>query len=95
MKLSLQEVEHVAQLARIGLTDEEKEMFRDQLSAILEYMEKLNELNTSQISPTAQVITLGNVMRSDEVGPCLSQEEVLANAPKKEQGCFRVQPVLE
>jgi aspartyl-tRNA(Asn)/glutamyl-tRNA(Gln) amidotransferase subunit C len=85
----------VAQLAQLGLTAEEKELFREQLSSILEYAERLQELDTSQIPPTATVLPLGNVMRDDRVQPSLPLDDVLANAPAVEDQCFRVPVVLE
>jgi aspartyl-tRNA(Asn)/glutamyl-tRNA(Gln) amidotransferase subunit C len=95
VKLSLAQVEHVAQLARLALSDEEKELFREQLSAILEYAERLQTLDTDEIPPTATVLPLENIMRDDEVRPSLPLEDVLANAPDVEDGCFRVPVVLE
>jgi len=95
MILSREEVERVAELARLTLTEEEKERYREQLSAILEYAQKLNVLDVSNIPPTAQVLPLQNVMRPDEPAPSLSQDEVLANAPQVEAGSFRVQAILE
>jgi aspartyl-tRNA(Asn)/glutamyl-tRNA(Gln) amidotransferase subunit C len=94
-KLSVAEVEHIAELAKLGLTDEEKRTFQEQLSAILEYFETLQEVDTSAIPPTATVLPLRNVMREDEVQPSLSPEEVLANAPEREDDSFRVHAVLE
>ena len=95
MRLSREEVEHIAELAKLGLTEEEVEQFSQQLSAILEYAQMLQELETEAIPPTAQVITLQNVMRPDEVRPSFAQEDVLANAPAAEKGCFKVHAVLE
>lgn len=95
MPITLQDVEHIAHLARLGLTDEEKATLQDQLSAILEHMRALNQLDTSEISPTAQVIPLHNVMRADEVRPSLAREAVLANAPDRDADFLRVPPVLE
>ncbi len=95
MKLSRAEVEHIAELAKLGLTEEEKERFREQLSAILEYAGMLQQLDTEAISPTATVLPLQNVMRPDEVAPSFSQEEILANAPNAAGGCFRVPAILE
>ena len=94
-KLSLTEVEHVADLARLALTDEEKELFREQLSSILAYAERLQQLDTRDIPPTATVLPLQNVLRQDEVRPSLSREDVLANASQAEEGHFRVPAVLE
>ena len=94
-KLSLTQVEHVAELARLALTDEEKELFREQLSSILAYAERLQQLDTRDIPPTATVLPLQNVLREDEVRPSLSREDALANAPQVEEGHFRVPAVLE
>ena len=94
-KLSLEEVEHIAQLARLRLSEAEKEMFRDQLSAILEYAEVLNRLDTSGIPPMTSALPLSNVMRVDQVRPALPPEDALANAPEAEDDQFRVRAVLE
>jgi aspartyl-tRNA(Asn)/glutamyl-tRNA(Gln) amidotransferase subunit C len=94
VKLSLEQVDHVADLARLALTDQERETFRLQLSAILEYVEKLRQLDTSDIPLTATVLPLENVMRDDEARSSLPVEDVLANAPAVEDGCFRVPVVL-
>jgi aspartyl-tRNA(Asn)/glutamyl-tRNA(Gln) amidotransferase subunit C len=94
-KLSLTEVEHVADLARLALTDEEKERFREQLSSILTYAARLQQLDTRDIPPTATVLPLHNVLRDDEVRPSLSREDALANAPQVDDDCFRVPAVLE
>ena len=95
MKLSLAQVEHVADLAQLTLSDQEKELFREQLSSILEYAQRLQQLDTSAIPPTATVLPLENVMRDDLVRPSLPREDVLANAPHTEDGYFRVPVVLE
>ncbi|MCR4408402.1 MAG: Asp-tRNA(Asn)/Glu-tRNA(Gln) amidotransferase subunit GatC [Anaerolineae bacterium] len=95
MKLTREEVEHIAELAKIGLTEEEKALFQEQLSAILEYAEMLQRVDTSAIPPTATVLPLRNVMRPDEPHPSLPREDVLANAPQSEDGCFRVKVILE
>lgn len=94
MRLSRAEVEHIAELVKLALTGEEKEVFALQLSSILEHFQALQALDTTGIPPTAQVITLKNVMRADEVTPCLSPEEALANAPQAEKGYFKVPTVL-
>jgi len=95
MKLSREEVLHIALLARLGLTEDEVDRFKEQLSNILENFEVLQKIDTSGIPPTAQSIALQNVVRSDEVADSLPQSEVLANAPRKEGEFFRVRPVLE
>ena len=94
-KLSLEEVEHIAELARLNLSSDEKEMFRDQLSAVLEYADALNRLDTSGVPPMTSALPLSNVVRPDEVKPSLPTEDALANAPDADQGQFRVQAVLE
>jgi aspartyl-tRNA(Asn)/glutamyl-tRNA(Gln) amidotransferase subunit C len=95
MKLSREEVLHIARLARLGLTGEEVGRFREQLSNILENFEVLRQVDTAGVPPTAQAIALQTVMRDDEVTPSLPTAEVLANAPRREGDCFRVRAVLE
>ena len=95
MALTLEDVEHVARLARLDLTADEKEAFREQLSAILGYAQLLEQIDISRVSPTATVLPMRNVMREDEVRPSLPQDLVLANAPDSDQGYFRVRAVLD
>jgi aspartyl-tRNA(Asn)/glutamyl-tRNA(Gln) amidotransferase subunit C len=95
MKLSRAEVEHIAELAKLELTEEEKIKFCEQLSAILEYAEMLQQLDTEALPPTATVLPLQNVMRPDEVASSFPQEDILANAPDAAEGCFRVRAILE
>jgi aspartyl-tRNA(Asn)/glutamyl-tRNA(Gln) amidotransferase subunit C len=95
MLISLEEVDHVATLARLGLGSEERERMRNQLSSILAYVETLNELDTSGVSPSDQVIPLLNVMRDDTPRPGLSTEDALANAPDVVDDYFAVPAVLE
>lgn len=95
MKLSREEVKHIALLARLGLSEEEMEKFRGQLSNILENFEVLKQVDTSDVPPTAYPISLENVVREDEAAPSFTQSEILANAPHQEEGCFRVRAVLE
>ncbi len=95
MSLTLEEVEHIAGLARLELSAEEKERFRVQLSAILEYAASLQELDTSDIPPTSSVLPERSGLRADEATSCLTRAELLANAPQVEDGQFRVPPVLE
>ena len=94
MILSRKEVEHVALLARLELTEEEKEAYTHQLNAILDFMRQLDELDTSGVEPMAHVLPLVNVMREDEVRPGLSREEALAGAPDADQGQFRVPKIV-
>jgi aspartyl-tRNA(Asn)/glutamyl-tRNA(Gln) amidotransferase subunit C len=93
--ISREDVAHVAHLARLGLSDEELGRMQVQLSHILETISQLAEVDTSQISPTAQVIALENVMRDDEVRPPMSRDAALANAPLREGPMLRVPVVLE
>ena len=94
MRLTIADVEHVAALARLGLSDAEKERMRDQLSSILDHIAALEEIDTAAIPPTAQVIALTNVLRDDQVRPSLPVEEVLANAPRRSGGFFEVHTPL-
>jgi len=95
MKLSREDVLHIALLARLGLTEDEVDKFREQLSHILEAFEILQQVDTAGVPPTAQSIPLQNVMREDAVAPSLPQDEVLANAPRREGEFLRVRAVLE
>ena len=94
-KLSIQEVEAIAELAKLTLTDEEKMLFQEQLSDILDYAEMLQQLDTTNIPPTASAIPLKNVMRPDVVELSLENEDALFNAPQAEDGSFRVKAVLD
>ena len=93
MQISREEVLHVARLARLALTEEEVERFRDQLSAILEAVGKVSELDLEGIPPTSHPLDLVNVFAEDEPRPSLSREDALANAPDRERGFFGVPPV--
>jgi len=95
MKLSREEVLHIARLARLGLTDAEVNKLSQQLSKILESFEVLQQVDTSGVPPTAQPNTLQNVLKEDKIKPSLSQGEVLANAPYRDNEFFRVRAVLE
>ena len=95
MKLSREEVLHIARLARLGLTEVDLERLSEQLSNILENFQILEQVDTTNVPPTAQSIPLQNVTRPDEVAASLDQNEVLANAPKQEGEFFRVKAVLE
>ncbi|HEY7064467.1 MAG TPA: Asp-tRNA(Asn)/Glu-tRNA(Gln) amidotransferase subunit GatC [Chloroflexota bacterium] len=95
MAISRDDVDHVAYLARLGLDEDERERLRAELDQILGYMQVLQQLDTSAIPPTAQVIPLHNVMRPDDPRPCLPVDVALANAPAREENYFRVAPVLE
>ena len=93
--LTREQVEHVAELAKLALTDQEIETYREQLSAILAYAAVLQSLDTEAIAPTATVLPLRSVFRNDEVSVSLSQSDALANAPAKREGYFQVKAILE
>ncbi len=93
--LTKQQVEHVAKLARLDLTEEEKELYTKQLSKILDYIDQLNEVNTEGIEPMTQPIPTVNGMREDIVKKQLDRSEVLSNAPHEEYGFFRVPKIGE
>ena len=95
MKLSKEEVEHVAWLARLELSEEEKERLTGHLNQIMGHFEKLQELDTSAVEPTSHSIPVENVFRGDEVGTCLPVEDVLANAPESRDDQFVVPQVVE
>ena len=95
MKITKEQVEHVAKLARLAITDEEKERYSQQLSNILTYIEKLKELDTSQVEPTSHVLPMKNIFREDEVRPSLPREEILKNALDRAEEFFRVPKIIE
>ena len=93
--ITRQDVEHVARLARLELSDAEIERMREQLNAILGYIDKLRELDVTNVEPTSHAVPLVNVMREDEVAPCLPQDQMLANAPDRVGELFRVPRIIE
>lgn len=95
MALTPDQVRHIARLARLGLTDEDVEKFSHQLSDILDYFERLESIDTSDVPPTAYPLDLHNVMRDDEPDPGFDLEEALQNAPDRHGDYFRVRRVLE
>jgi aspartyl-tRNA(Asn)/glutamyl-tRNA(Gln) amidotransferase subunit C len=95
VKITQEQVEHVAKLARLALSPEEMERLASQLSEILDYVEKLNRLDTSGVEPTSHVIPLSNVFREDRARPSLPQEKALQNAPEAEAGFFQVPRIIE
>jgi aspartyl-tRNA(Asn)/glutamyl-tRNA(Gln) amidotransferase subunit C len=95
MALTMDEVRKVALLARLRLSDEELERMQQQLSSILDYMQVLQEVDVTDVAPTAQVTDVVNVMRPDEVRPSLPVDEALSGAPAAENGFFKVKPVFE
>ena len=95
MALTTQEVEHIAKLARLDLTDEQRELYREQLSAILDYIEKLRKLDTTDVPPTAGGGLTQMTLRLDESRPSLTTDKLLGNAPETEDQQFKIPPVFE
>ena len=95
MAITRETVDYVAHLSRLELTEQEKGRFAGQISAILEYMDKLNELDTSGVEPMVHGIAGHQAMRADVVGQSLPREEALANAPEQSEGCFKVPRIIE
>ncbi len=89
------DINHVAMLARLKLTDSEKEQFEKQVGSIINYIDKLNELDTSSIEPTAHVLPISNVFREDQLKTSLPREKALQNAPEKDDGFYRVPKIIE
>ncbi len=95
MKLTREEVLHIAALAKLGMTEEDITHFGAQLSNILENFEVLNKVDTNNVPPTAQPNSLCNVMKDDVVAPSMPVKDVMANAPKQEDNFFKIRAVLE
>jgi aspartyl-tRNA(Asn)/glutamyl-tRNA(Gln) amidotransferase subunit C len=95
MALSADEVRYIARLARVALDDDEVERLQGQLSGILGHFEVLSEIDTDDVPPTAQTFEMTNVDRPDEPAPSATRDDVLANAPRQEDGYFRVRAVLD
>ena len=95
MKLNRKDVEHVALLSRLELSENELDKFTGQLDAILEYIDVLNQVDTSAVEPMAHVLEIRNVMRADEVQLSLPREAALQNAPDAEDGFFKVPKIVE
>jgi len=93
--LSREQVQHIATLARVGLSDDDIARFSEQLSEVLDYFERLRLVDTEGVPPTAHTLPLHNVFRDDEPGPSLDVEAVLANAPQREGDLFRVRAILD
>ena len=94
-KITMRDVEHVARLSRLALTDQEKERMRRELDGILSYIDKLRVLDTANVPPTSHAVPMTNVMREDEPRPSLAQDEMLANAPERSGEFFRVPKIIE
>lgn len=93
--ISRQDVEHVARLSRLALSDTEIERMREQLSGILAYIDALRALDTAGVEPTSHAVPMVNVMRADQNSPCLSQDEALVNAPERSGAYVRVPKIIE
>lgn len=94
MKISREDVQHVAKLARLSFSNEDLELFTNQLNQILTYMDKLNELDTAHVEPTHHALAITNAFREDAIRPSVSNEKSLANAPAKADGSFTVPRVI-
>jgi aspartyl-tRNA(Asn)/glutamyl-tRNA(Gln) amidotransferase subunit C len=95
MTISIKEVEHVAKLARLALTDEEKKLYCEQLGKIIAFFDQLKSIDTTGLEPLAHPLPLVNVLRQDEIVPPLGHDALLENAPDKEKGYFRVPKIGE
>jgi aspartyl-tRNA(Asn)/glutamyl-tRNA(Gln) amidotransferase subunit C len=95
MKVTKETIEHVANLARLNLTEQEKEKLTNEMENIISFVDKLNELDTSNITPMEHVKSIRNVFREDVVSESLDRGKMLANAPSHEKGCFKVPKVVE
>lgn len=95
MRISNEEVTYVAKLARLRFDDAETEKMAGELASVLDYIDTLNEVDTTDVAPTEHILPVQNVFRKDEIGTPLTNEEALANAPDAENGCFKVPRVLE
>ena len=95
MEITLKDVEYVANLSKLELSQKEKVKFQKELDNIIKYIDQLNKLNTENTPTTSHVVPLQNVFRKDKILPSLPQEKALANAPKKKDGFFRVPKVIE
>ncbi len=94
MSVTIHDVEHIASLARLSFSQEEKQKLTSELNEILAYMEQLNQIDTTNVEPLSQVIPLSNVFRQDELKPTLTREEALRNAPASTEKFFRVPKVI-
>ncbi len=95
MKIERKDVEHVARLARLALQPDELQQMTEQMDAILAYVDKLNELDTTGIEPTSHAVPMENAFREDEIRTSLEQQRTLQNAPARTDGCFQVPRVIE
>jgi aspartyl-tRNA(Asn)/glutamyl-tRNA(Gln) amidotransferase subunit C len=95
VKITKEQIQHIAVLSRLNLSEEEKYLFGSQLSSILDYMDQLNELDTRETEPTSHVLSLSNVMRDDIPASSLPREEAFKNAPSRSENFYRVPKIIE
>ena len=95
MKITKEQIQHIAVLSRLNLSEEEKDLYGSQLSSILDYVDQLNELDTRETEPTSHVLSLSNVMRDDFLTSSLPGEEALKNAPSRSENFYRVPRIIE
>ena len=95
MKITKEQIQHIAVLSRLNLSEEEKDLYGSQLSSILDYVDQLNELDTRETEPTSHVLSLSNVMRDDVLKSSLPGEEALKNAPSRSENFYRVPRIIE
>lgn len=95
MKITKETIEHVANLARLNLTEQEKEKLTIEMESIISYVDKLNELDTTNVNPSSHVLPLQNVFREDVTIKSYDRDKILSNAPSQEDGCFKVPKVVE
>jgi aspartyl-tRNA(Asn)/glutamyl-tRNA(Gln) amidotransferase subunit C len=95
MSITVDEVRHIANLARLKLSADEEKRYAEQLSAVLDYAARLNEVDTAHIPPTSSVLPFDAPLRDDQPRPCPPRERILKNAPEEQEGLFRVPPILE
>ncbi|NLD47219.1 MAG: Asp-tRNA(Asn)/Glu-tRNA(Gln) amidotransferase subunit GatC [Clostridiaceae bacterium] len=95
MKVTVETIKHVAKLSRLDLSEEEILKFAKDMESIVEYVDKLNELDTTDVEPTAHVVPVKNVQRKDEVNPSFERGSILLNAPMEKDGCFKVPRIVE
>jgi aspartyl-tRNA(Asn)/glutamyl-tRNA(Gln) amidotransferase subunit C len=95
MDINLKEIEYIANLSRIALTEEEKKIFKKQLTKVLDYIKKLNELNTDTIKPMAYATDMKNVFREEKLTPSLSHQKILNLSPSNVNGFFKVPKIIE
>lgn len=95
MQITKKDIEHVAKLSRLNFTEEEIEKFTSDMTSIIGFVDKLNELDTTNVEPTAHVIPINNVFREDVIKPSFDREKILQNAPSEKDGCFLVPKIVE